>query len=99
MNDGLSTIERTVLSDYKYGFTTEIDADEAPRGLNEDIIRFISAKKNEPQWMLEWRLKAYRHWLKMEEPNWANVKYAPINFQDIIYYSAPKQKVNPQNLE
>ena len=62
MNDGLSTIEKTVLSDYKYGFVTDIEADEAPKGLNEDIVRFISAKKNEPQWMLEWRLKAYRHW-------------------------------------
>jgi len=92
MDDDLSTIERTVLSDYKYGFVTDIEADEAPKGLNEDIIRFISEKKNEPGWMLEWRLKAYRHWLKMEEPNWANVKYPKIDYQDIIYYSAPKQK-------
>src|SRR5438045_9499619 len=87
INDGLSTIERTVLSDYKYGFVTDIEADEAPKGLSEDIVRFISEKKNEPAWMLEWRLKAYRHWLKMEEPNWANVKYPKINYQDIIYYS------------
>src|SRR5882672_3712379 len=88
----LSKIEETVLSDYKYGFVTNIRADEAPMGLNEDIVRFISTKKNEPLWMLEWRLKAYRHWLKMEEPKWPNVKYPPINFQDIIYYSAPKQR-------
>lgn len=99
MNDGLTTIEKTVLRDYKYGFVTNIEADEAPRGLNEDIIRFISAKKGEPEWMLEWRLKAYRHWLKMEEPKWANIHYDPINYQDIIYYSAPKQKVAPKSLD
>jgi Fe-S cluster assembly protein SufB len=99
MNEELNTIEQTVLSDYKYGFYTDIEADEAPKGLNEDIIRFISAKKNEPGWMLEWRLKAYRHWLKMEEPKWANIKYPPINYQDIIYYSAPKQKVKPKSLD
>jgi len=99
MNNERSTIESTVLNDYKYGFTTDIEADEAPKGLNEDIVRFISAKKQEPLWMLEWRLKAFRHWLKMEEPTWAKVKYTPINYQDIIYYSAPKQKINPKNLE
>jgi Fe-S cluster assembly protein SufB len=95
VNDGLSTIERTVLSDYKYGFVTDIEADEAPMGLNEDTIRFISAKKNEPQWMLDWRLKAFASWnrLAKEEPHWANIKFPPINFQDIIYYSAPKQKI------
>jgi Fe-S cluster assembly protein SufB len=99
MSDGISTIEQQVLGDYKYGFVTNIEADEAPRGLSEDIVRFISAKKEEPQWMLDWRLKAYRHWLKMEEPKWANVKYEPINYQDIIYYSAPKQKISPQSLD
>ena len=99
MNEELTTIEQTVLSDYKYGFYTDIEADEAPKGLNEDIVRFISAKKNEPSWMLEWRLKAYRHWLKMEEPKWANVKYPPINYQDIIFYSAPKQKIKPNSLD
>jgi len=99
MNEELNTIERTVLSDYKYGFYTDIEADEAPKGLSEDIVRFISAKKNEPEWMLEWRLKAYRHWLKMEEPQWANIKYPPINYQDIIYYSAPKQKMKPGSLD
>lgn len=99
-DNDLSTIEETVLSDYKYGFVTDIEADEAPKGLNEDIIRFISAKKNEPEWMLEWRLKAYRHWVRIsaEEPQWANIDYPRINYQDIIYYSAPKQKVNPKNL-
>jgi Fe-S cluster assembly protein SufB len=99
MSDGISTIEQQVLGDYKYGFVTNIEADEAPRGLNEDTIRFISAKKEEPQWMLEWRLKAYRHWLKMEEPTWANVKFEPINYQDIIYYSAPRQKISPNSLD
>src|ERR1700712_312818 len=94
LDDGLSTIERTVLSDYKYGFVTDIEADEAPKGLTEDTIRFISAKKNEPQWMLDWRLKAFAYWLKIEpeEPAWANIKYPAIDYQDIIYYSAPKQK-------
>src|SRR5438874_7896783 len=99
MNNELSAIEKTVLSDYKYGFVTDIEADEAPPGLNEDTVRFISAKKNEPQWMLEWRLKAYRHWLKMEEPKWANIKFGPINYQDIIYYSAPKQKAGAKSLD
>src|SRR3982751_4220175 len=98
-DDERSTIERTVLSEYKYGFVTDIEADEAPKGLSEDIVRFISAKKNEPGWMLEWRLKAYRHWLKMEEPNWANVKYPKIDYQDIIYYSAPKQKIKADSLD
>ena len=84
---------------YKYGFVTSIDSDQAPKGLNEDIIRFISAKKNEPEFMLEFRLKAYRHWLKMKEPNWAHVDYPPIDFQDIIYYSAPKQKPKLESLD
>lgn len=97
--DELTTIEKTVFSDYKYGFVTDIEADEAPMGLNEDVVRFISAKKREPEWMLEWRLKAYRHWLTMKEPNWANVKFPAINYQDIIYYSAPKQKINPKSLD
>ena len=101
VSDGLSTIERTVLSDYKYGFVTDIEADEAPKGLSEDTIRFISAKKNEPQWMLDWRLKAYASWLRMakEEPQWANIKFPPIDYQDIIYYSAPKQKVTVNSLD
>ncbi len=82
--------------EYKWGFVTDLEADQAPKGLNEEIIRFISAKKGEPEFMLEWRLKAYRYWAKLEkeqaEPKWANIKYAPIDYQDIIYYSAPKQK-------
>jgi len=78
--------------EYEYGFVVDFAADEAPRGLSEDIVRFISAKKNEPEWLLEWRLKAYRHWLTLEEPAWPNVSYPPIDYQDIIYYSAPKPK-------
>jgi len=92
-------LEQITSSEYKYGFVTDIEADEAPKGLNEDIVRFISAKKNEPEWMLEYRLKAYRHWLTMEEPTWPNVQYPAINYQDVIYYSAPKQKVAPNSLD
>ena len=81
---------------YKYGFVTDIASDKAPKGLNEDIIRFISEKKSEPEWMLKWRLKAYRHWLKMPEPNWSKLSIAPIDYNDIYYYSAPKsaEKLN-----
>ena len=86
--------------DYKYGFVTNIETDSAPKGLNEDIIRFISQKKNEPEFMLEYRLKAFRHWLRMTEPVWANVQYPKIDFQDICYYSAPKNKgEGPKSLD
>ena len=87
-----AAIEALANREYKYGFVTDIEAEMIPRGLNEDIVRIISAKKNEPEWMLEWRLKAYRHWLTMTEPEWANVNYPKIDYQDIIYYSAPKPK-------
>ena len=83
---------------YKYGFTTDIDVESVPKGLSEDIIRLISAKKNEPQWLLERRLKAYRHWLELKEPTWAKVSYDKINYQDLFYYAAPKQKVKPGSL-
>ena len=92
-------LEQITNSDYKYGFVTDIEADEAPMGLTEDTVRFISAKKNEPSWMLEYRLKAFRHWLTMETPEWANLTFPTINYQDIIYYSAPKQKVAPNSLD
>ncbi len=85
--------------EYKYGFVTDIEADSAPVGLNEDIIRFISEKKGEPQFMLDWRLRAYRKWLEMKEPHWAFVNYPPIDYQNSIYYSAPKQKVSKQSLD
>ena len=85
---------------YKYGFVTDIETDTAPKGLSEDIVRFISAKKNEPEWLLEWRLKAYRHWLTMEEPEWAKVGYPQIDYQDAYYYSAPKSgDEGPDSLE
>src|SRR3989337_983872 len=87
-----SVIENLVNQPYKHGFVTPIEAETAPKGLSEDTIRFISAKKSEPEWLLEFRLKAYRHWLTMAEPKWPNVKYPKIDFQDIIYYSAPRPK-------
>jgi len=88
----MEIINEVIENDYKYGFTTNIDSDNAPKGLNEDIVRFISAKKEEPEWMLEYRLTAYRKWLTMQEPNWAMVNYTKPNFDEIIFYSAPKQK-------
>ena len=93
------TVESYTNQDYKWGFVTDIEADNAPPGLNEEIIRFISAKKEEPEFMLEFRLKAFRHWQTLEEPTWANVHYPPVNFQDIIYYSAPKQKKQLNSLD
>lgn len=87
-----NSIETLANKEYKYGFETQIESDSAPIGLNEDTIRYISEKKGEPEWMLEWRLKSYRHWLTMVEPTWANIHYPVINYQDIIYYSAPKKK-------
>ena len=87
-----SVLENLVNQPYRHGFVTPIEAETAPKGLSEDTIRLISAKKNEPEWLLELRLKAYRHWLTMTEPAWPNVKYPRIDFQDIIYYSAPKPK-------
>jgi Fe-S cluster assembly protein SufB len=88
-----SSVERLVNKEYKYGFVTDIEADEAPMGLSEDIVRLISAKKGEPEWLLDWRLKAYRGWLKMAEPhNWPNIKYDPVNYQGLRYYSAPRTK-------
>ncbi|MDA0309029.1 MAG: Fe-S cluster assembly protein SufB [Proteobacteria bacterium] len=84
---------------YKYGFITDIEVDKAPIGLSEDTIRFISAKKEEPEWMLEWRLKAYRNWLKMEEPDWAMLEHPPIDYQDIYYYAAPKQTDQLKSLD
>src|ERR1700741_2786458 len=99
----MSTAELLSQQEYKYGFVTDIESDVIPRGLNEDTIRLISAKKNEPPFMLAWRLKAYRYWAKLEktaaEPKWANVRYPTIDYQDMIYYSAPKQKKTLNSLE
>ncbi|MEO1098418.1 MAG: Fe-S cluster assembly protein SufB, partial [Bacteroidota bacterium] len=92
-------LEEFTSKEYEHGWTVDIDSDQAPKGLNEDIIRFISAKKEEPQWLLDWRLDAFRVWSKMQEPHWANVTFPSINYQDIIYYSAPKQKVQSKSLD
>ncbi|MDE2364446.1 MAG: Fe-S cluster assembly protein SufB [Hyphomicrobiales bacterium] len=96
------TVDRVKAIDvdaYKYGFVTEIESEKAPKGLNEDIVRFISAKKNEPAWMTEWRLDAYRRWLTMEEPTWARVDYPRIDYQDLYYYAAPKSTAGPKSLD
>jgi Fe-S cluster assembly protein SufB len=92
-------IEELANKEYKFGFVTDIDADTLPVGLNEDIVRQLSAKKNEPEWMTEWRLKAYRHWLTMEEPHWPNVKYPPVDYQSISYYSAPRSTPKYKSLD
>jgi Fe-S cluster assembly protein SufB len=92
MSTSTETIEQLATREYKYGFVTDIEADTLPPGLNEDVVRAISAKKHEPAWLLEWRLKAYRTWLTMREPTWHNVKYEPIDYQAISYYSAPRKK-------
>src|SRR5689334_12500069 len=99
MPTATSTIQELANREYQHGFVTEIEADAVPRGLNEDTIRLISAKKNEPDFMLQWRLKAYRHWLTMQEPRWPNVHYPPIDYQDIVYYSAPKPKKKLDSLD
>jgi Fe-S cluster assembly protein SufB len=100
VSSSTNTIETFANQEYKWGFVTDIESEEIPRGLSEDVIRLISAKKKEPDWLLEWRLKAYRYWLQMKEPQWANVHYPPIDFQDIIYYAAPKSKGDaPKSLD
>ncbi len=98
-NDENKIIDEVTGSEYKYGFYTDIKMDTAPKGLNEDIIRLISGKKNEPRWLLDFRLKAYRYWLKMEEPDWAHLHHPPINYNDIIYYAAPKKKKELASLD
>jgi Fe-S cluster assembly protein SufB len=103
MSSSTDAIRELAQQEYKWGFVTDINEDRAPKGLNEDIIRFISAKKKEPDFMLQWRLKAYRHWASLQqsdaEPKWANIKYGPIDYQNISYYSAPRQKPNLKNLD
>ena len=102
----MSAVQETVeqvrlieVDQYKYGFVTDIESEKAPKGLSEDIVRFISAKKSEPEWMLAWRLDAYRRWLTLKEPNWARVEYPAIDYQDLYYYAAPKSKVAPKSLD
>ncbi len=99
MSEDLKILDDVTSSDYKWGFVSNIESDNAPKGLNEDTVRFISAKKNEPEWLLDWRLKAFRYWQEMVEPKWPNVHYPEIDFQDIIYYSAPKKKPTLNSLD
>src|SRR6516162_5293919 len=99
VQETVEQVRRIDVDQYKYGFETLIESEKAPKGLNEDTVRFISAKKSEPTWMLDWRLGAYRHWLTMREPKWARVDYPAIDYQGIYYYSAPKQKVAPKSLD
>ncbi|MEX2352737.1 MAG: Fe-S cluster assembly protein SufB, partial [Gammaproteobacteria bacterium] len=100
MSAQTDNVEALVNKEYKHGFVTDIDSDTVAPGLNEDVIRLISAKKNEPEWLLEWRLGAYRHWLTMQEPEWAHVKHAPIDYQGVSYYSAPRSKDDgPKSLD
>ena len=97
--DTIELVREIDVDKYKYGFETDIESELAPKGLNEDIVRFISKKKNEPAWMLEWRLEAYQRWLNMVEPKWAKVHYPPIDFQVIHYYAAPKSAPAPKSLD
>ncbi len=99
MSTDTHAIEDLALREYKHGFVSPIEEERAPQGLNEDMIRLISRKKEEPEWLLEWRLKAYRHWLTMHEPTWHNVHYPPIDYQAISYYSAPKKRAGPKSLD
>jgi Fe-S cluster assembly protein SufB len=97
--DPNNILDEVTQGEYKYGFYTDIEMETAPKGLSEDTIRFISAKKNEPEWLLEYRLNAYRKWLGMTEPTWAHLHHPPINYQDIIYYAAPKKKKELASLD
>jgi Fe-S cluster assembly protein SufB len=99
VQETVEQVRRIDVDQYKYGFVTDIESDKAPRGLSEDTVRFISAKKHEPDWMLAWRLDAYRRWLTMREPRWARVDYPAIDYQDLFYYAAPKRKGGPASLE
>lgn len=99
LSEDMKILDDVTSSEYKWGFVTDIDSETVPKGLNEDVIKLISKKKDEPDWMTEWRLKAFKYWQKMEEPTWQNVKYPQINFQDISYYSAPKQKPKLESLD
>ena len=96
VQETVDQVRRIDVDQYKYGFETIIESDKAPKGLSEDTVRFISAKKNEPEWMLEWRLKAYRHWLTMTAPDWAKLSVPPIDYQDAYYYAAPKSSEKPK---
>jgi Fe-S cluster assembly protein SufB len=99
VQETIDRVKAIDVSEYKYGFFTDIEADKAPKGLSEDIVRFISAKKNEPEWLTNWRLEAYRRWVTMREPSWARVSYPPIDYQELYYYSAPKTATGPKSLD
>jgi len=103
MSTNVNTIRDFAQREYQWGFVSDVEEERIPKGLNEDVIRLISAKKQEPEFMLEWRLKAYRHWASLEkaqaEPRWANIKYAAIDYQNMVYYSAPKRKPELQSLD
>src|SRR6267142_3359211 len=99
VQETVEQVRRIDIDQYKYGFATLIESEKAEKGLSEDTVRFISGKKNEPEWMLKWRTDAYRRWLTMREPTWARVKYGPIDYQSIYYYSAPKKKAGPKSLD
>ena len=99
VQETVDRVRRIDVDQYKYGFETQIESEKAPKGLSEDTIRFISAKKSEPAWMLAWRLEAYRRWLTMSEPTWAKVDFGPIDYQGIHYYAAPKGKEGPKSLD
>ena len=99
MKKNQDIIDSAISQEYEYGFTTDIEQETIPPGLNEDVIRIISAKKNEPDWLLDWRLKAYKKWLKMDEPDWSKLNYGNIDFQAISYYAAPKQKEKLKSLD
>lgn len=99
VQETIDQVRQIDVDQYKYGFETEIEVDKAPKGLSEEVIRFISAKKQEPEWMLEWRLEAYKRWLTMEEPTWARVSYPKIDFNDLYYYAAPKSTPGPKSLD
>src|SRR5213595_3564248 len=108
VQETVEQVRRIDVDQYKYGFVTDIESDKAPKGLNEDVVRFISAKKGEPDWMLEWRLGAYRRWREMHEPKWGRIHYDPIDYENAYYYAAPKgtgekqkslEEVDPKLLE
>src|SRR5215216_1846231 len=99
VQETIERVRRIDVDQYKYGFVTDVESDKAPKGLSEDTVRFISAKKNEPEWMLAWRLEAFRRWQTMREPQWARVKYGPIDYQDLYYYSAPKKNAALKSLD
>ena len=99
MSTDVDTLETFTSQEYKWGFVTDVEAESIAPGLSEDVVRLISEKKGEPEFLLEWRLKAFRRWKEMVEPTWAFVNYPPINYQDIVYYSAPKKSTDPKTLD